>query len=137
MATLITEIEQQVRARLKELEPLLEEAEQLRRVLENFEQSRGAPTQAPRTQAARPAARRASKGPRRRGRPAGSSSGNRAAEAMRLVDARPGITVSELADEMGIGRTYLYRVMPKLEKDGKVRKSGQGYELAASASAKS
>ncbi len=50
--------------------------------------------------------------------------------ALHLVNERPGITVAELADEMGIGTTYLYRVMPALERDGMVRKRGTGYEPA-------
>ncbi len=124
MTAIISDIEQQVRARLKELEPLLQEAEQLKRVLSTFEDSRRAP---------RGARRSPSGGTGRRGRPAGSATGSRAATALRLVSERPGITVSELADEMGIGTTYLYRVMPRLEREGKVRKSGTGYQLAESA----
>lgn len=114
MTTILSDVERQVRERLKELEPLVKEAEQLRRVLASFEDARSGVTR---------------RGPRtgRRGRPAGSATGSRAAEALRLVGERPGITVSELADAMGIGTTYLYRVMPSLEREGKVRKEGTGY----------
>jgi DNA invertase Pin-like site-specific DNA recombinase len=125
MTTILTDVERQVRERLKELEPLVQEAEELKRVLASFDDARARPTRAtgPR-RGARP------KTTGRRGRPAGSATGSRAAEALRLVAEQPGITVSELADTMGIGTTYLYRVMPSLERDGKVRKSGTGYKPA-------
>jgi CRP-like cAMP-binding protein len=77
----------------------------------------------------RAATRRAGDGRRRRrGRRAGG--GTRAAQAERLVRANPGITISELAKRMGITPNYLYRVMPQLEKDGKVRKRDKGWHPA-------
>jgi hypothetical protein len=63
----------------------------------------------------------------RRGRPRGS--GTRAAQALSLVGERPGITIPELAEAMGIKQNYLYRVMPGLAEDGKVTKSGRGWHL--------
>ena len=63
----------------------------------------------------------------RRGRPRGS--GTRAAQALELVGERPGITIPELADAMGIKQNYLYRVMPGLAEEGKVTKSGRGWHL--------
>ena len=44
-----------------------------------------------------------------------------------LVRSRPGITIPELADAMGIKQNYLYRVLPGLQKDGLVRKEGSGW----------
>ena len=38
--------------------------------------------------------------------------------------ARPGITIPELAEAMGIKQNYLYRVMPTLAEEGQVVKSG-------------
>ena len=61
----------------------------------------------------------------RRGRPKGS--GTRAIQALELVKARPGITIPELAEAMGIKQNYLYRVMPGLAEEGKVTKSGRGW----------
>jgi hypothetical protein len=78
-------------------------------------------------------ARRARRGPgrpstgARRGRPKGG--GTRSAEALRLVTDRPGITIPELAEAMGIQQNYLYRVMPGLAEEGKVTKSGRGWHL--------
>ena len=48
-------------------------------------------------------------------------------EALDLVKARPGITIPELAEAMGIKQNYLYRVMPGLADEGKVTKSGRGW----------
>lgn len=62
---------------------------------------------------------------RRAGRRKGS--GTRAAEALKLVQAQPGITIPELAAKMGIKQNYLYRVLPGLEAEGKVSKSGRGW----------
>ena len=64
-------------------------------------------------------------GPRR---PRGS--GKRAAQARKIVNERPGITIPELAEAMGIQANYLYRVMPTLQKDGQVRKRGKGWHPA-------
>ena len=47
---------------------------------------------------------------------------------------RPGITIPELAEAMGIQQNYLYRVMPGLAEEGKVTKSGRGWHLREGAS---
>ena len=44
--------------------------------------------------------------------------------------ARPGITIPELADAMGIKANYLYRVLPALESGGKVKKRDKGWHPA-------
>ena len=59
---------------------------------------------------------------RRRGR-----RGSRTAEALALVKAQPGVTIPAMAKEMDIAAPYLYRVMPKLVEEGKVRKDGSGW----------
>ena len=43
---------------------------------------------------------------------------------------RPGITIPEIAEAMGIQQNYLYRVLPALQKDGLVRKEGRGWQPA-------
>jgi len=65
--------------------------------------------------------RRKGRGGRRKG------SGTRAAQALAVVQAQPGITIPELAAEMGIQTTYLYRVLPGLEQEGQVEKRGRGW----------
>jgi hypothetical protein len=62
---------------------------------------------------------------RRAGRRKGS--GTRGAEALSLVQGQPGITIPELAAKMGINQNYLYRVLPGLQKEGKIRKDGRGW----------
>jgi hypothetical protein len=66
------------------------------------------------------------------GRPAGKAGrpkggGKRATEALSFVRAQPGITIPELAVKMGITATYLYRVLPGLQKEGKLEKKGRGW----------
>ncbi|HEY1359074.1 MAG TPA: hypothetical protein VGF21_12290 [Thermoleophilaceae bacterium] len=65
---------------------------------------------------------------RRRGRPRGS--GTRSIQALELVKAQPGITIRELADAMKIKANYLYRVMPTLEQEGKVKRRNGGWHPA-------
>ena len=67
--------------------------------------------------------------PRRRaGRRKGS--GTRAAQALSFVTGQPGITIPELAAKMGIKQNYLYRVLPGLEQEKKIKKKGRGWHPA-------
>ena len=111
IATTVTDIRAQVEGRLKELEPLVQEYEELRRIAAAID---GEAQAAPRREL-RPS------GP---GRPGNSA---RADEAERLIAASPGVSVAELAETMGIGPTYLYRLLPRMEREGRVRKEGSGY----------
>jgi hypothetical protein len=77
---------------------------------------------APEAKAARKAGRPAK---RRAGRRKGG--GARAGQALSFVQGQPGITIPELAVKMGINQNYLYRVLPGLEQEGKVRKEGRGW----------
>jgi hypothetical protein len=65
---------------------------------------------------------------RRAGRRKGS--GTRAAQALQFVSAQPGITIPELAAKMGIKQNYLYRVLPGLEQEKKIKKQGRGWHAA-------
>jgi CRP-like cAMP-binding protein len=127
VADFLDEKRKEIQARLKELRPLVDEFHRLEaaeRALSGVEG--GGPTAA-----AAPAPRRrrasASSSNGRRGRPRGT--GTRASQALKLVEERPGITIPELAEAMGIKQNYLYRVMPSLAEDGKVSKSGRGWHL--------
>ena len=62
---------------------------------------------------------------RRAGRRKGS--GTRSAQALQFVQGQPGITIPELAAKMDIKQNYLYRVLPALEQEGKIRKQGRGW----------
>lgn len=66
---------------------------------------------------------------KRAGRPKGG--GRRSREALEAVAKQPGITIAELAARMGIKQNYLYRLMPTLEQEGKVRKEGRRWHPVA------
>ena len=56
---------------------------------------------------------------------AGSSrTSHRQRDVLRLVKQRPGITVSEIAKELGVDATGLYRPVHKLVQDGAIIKRG-------------
>ena len=129
MADFLEEKRKEIQARLKELKPLVEEYHRLdaaERALAGVESK---PARA--AASAAPARRRGGGGGGggggRRGRPKGS--GTRALQALELVRARPGITIPELAEAMGIKQNYLYRVMPTLAEEGQVVKSGRGWHV--------
>jgi hypothetical protein len=126
---------EEIAARLRELEPLVDEYRQLEAAsaaLAGLPGATRAVARAPR-RGRTPApvrAARARKAPStgRRGRPRGS--GTRALQTLELVKAQPGITIPEIASRMGIKQNYLYRVLPGLEKDGKVVKRDRGWHAA-------
>jgi hypothetical protein len=129
----------EIAARLAELEPLVDEYRQLEAASAALAGLPGAATatRAPRTarrtrtaatRTTTPRARRSSSSGRR-GRPRGS--GTRAIQTLELVKSKPGITIPEIASAMGIKQNYLYRVLPGLEKDGKVVKRDRGWHAAA------
>jgi len=128
MADFLDEVRKSIQTRLKELKPLVEEYTRLE-AAERALSGVGSNGSGARTASApaAPAKRRRSSGSGngRRGRPRGS--GTRAVQAFELVKARPGITIPELAESMGIKQNYLYRVMPTLAEEGKVTKSGRGW----------
>jgi hypothetical protein len=140
MADFLDEKRKEIQARLKELQPLVEEY----RLLEAADAAlsgigassslatASTPTAAParRARTTRSGGGRRSSGGGgggRRGRPRGS--GTRAIQALELVRDRPGITIPEMAQAMGIQQNYLYRVLPGLAEQGKVTKSGKGWHL--------
>jgi len=118
MADFLDEKRREIETRLKELRPLVEEYDRLQKAAAAL-----AGVGNGRTRAASAGPRR-----RRRGRPRGS--GTRAKQALELVRARPGITIRELSEAMGIHANYLYRVMPTLESEGQVVKRDKGWHPA-------
>jgi hypothetical protein len=134
MADFLDEKRKEIQDRLKELRPLVDEFHRLEaaeRALSGVDGTATAPV--PKRRARRSGAGGGGGGGRgtgRRGRPKGS--GTRAQEALKLVSDRPGITIPELADAMGIKQNYLYRVMPTLAQEGQVIKSGRGWHLRQS-----
>jgi hypothetical protein len=116
----------EIEERLQELRPLIEEFHRLEAASAALDGvgSGGTPTRrrsAPSTN-----------GTVRRGRPRGGRGGDntRATQTVELVRSQPGITIPELAGHMGIKPNYLYRVLPQLADDGKVRREGKGWHPA-------
>jgi CRP-like cAMP-binding protein len=129
MADFLDEKKREIDARLKELRPLVEEFHRLEAAAAALDGVSGGASRAAATPARRgrrkAAAAAPAAGARRRGRPRGS--GTRSKQALELVRTRPGITIPEIAEAMGIQQNYLYRVLPSLQKDGLVRKEGRGW----------
>jgi len=114
-----------IEARRRELAPLVEEYRQLEEAaaaLQGVDGS-GSASRASSSGAGRSAAATPSRPARRRRR----GSGKRAQQALDLVAGQPGITIPELAKAMKIQPNYLYRVLPGLEQDGKVKKKDKGW----------
>jgi len=134
LSDFLSEKRKEIQARLKELKPLVDEFHRLEaaeRALAGVEDGGGNGASARSTPARRSSGTRrgsgSGSGSGRRGRPKGS--GTRGAEALDLVRNRPGITIPELAEAMGIKQNYLYRVMPDLAEQGLVTKSGRGWHV--------
>lgn len=134
MPDFLEEKKREIDARLKELRPLVEEFHRLEAAAAALEgvggttNSRRASAPARRTRrrsAGASASASSGTGTGRRGRPRGS--GTRSKQALELVRTRPGITIPEIAESIGIQQNYLYRVLPALQKDGLVRKEGRGW----------
>jgi hypothetical protein len=132
----------EIAARLKELKPVVDEYKRLESAGSALASAgagavRGAagavrrrgPGRPPRSTAAaaKPAAKAAAKPTTKRKASRRKGTGGRAGQAHALVKGQPGITIPELATKMGIKQNYLYRVMPALQKEGKVTKRGRGW----------
>ena len=132
MADFLDEKRREMQERLKELRPLVDEFHRLEaavRALDGVDTpsrgSAGNTTPRRRSSGGGGGGGGAASGNGRRGRPRGS--GTRGKQALELVRANPGITIPELAEQMGIQQNYLYRVLPGLQKEGMVRKEGRGW----------
>jgi MarR family len=137
-------VEQQVLARLRELRPLVGEYEQLRQVADRLglrvdEGEAGDATKPPGDGGQAGAAKRSSTAKRASAKrrtarsvsrsAAGGSSRpparvDRDADVLRVVQERPGVTVREVAEALGVDASGLYRPVRRLQERGQVRKDG-------------
>jgi hypothetical protein len=101
VADFLDEKRKEIQTRLKELRPLVDEFHRLEAAERALSGVEGRPAAAATPTRRRRSPRASSNG--RRGRPRGS--GTRATQALTLVGERPGITIPELAEAMGISRT--------------------------------
>ena len=126
----LDEKRREIAERLSELKPLVDEYARLQAAAGALE---GVSAPAPATHAStarrsapRSATRKRDASHGKRGRPKGS--GTRGVEALELVKANPGITIPQIAEQMGIKQNYLYRVLPGLAQEGLVVKDGRGWK---------
>ncbi len=120
MSKTVEEAAKLIRERIREIDGERAQLERALASLTGGREGRRGPGR-PRTAAASGAPTR--KGRRRRG-------GTRADQAVKLVTENPGISASEIAEQLKIKPNYLYRVLADLQKDGRVRKDGRAYHPA-------
>lgn len=128
MADFLAEKLQEIDNRLKELRPLHEEYLKLEKAKQALEGMDSAPARRgpgrPRGSRNAPAASGNGRRRRRRGR----SGGTAAEKVLGVIRQNPGVTVSEIGDQLGYTqKNYLYRVVHNLTDDGAVQKQGKGY----------
>src|SRR3954447_5538855 len=143
----LTQQRRRIDARLQELRPAHEEYLTLleaKEALDGLKSSSGATATPGRRGPGRPpgsgrgrragtASRAASANGRRRPRRRTTrrrAGGTRADQALQLIKSNPGMSVPEIADKMGIRQNYLYRVTAGLQKQGSVKRKGQGFVAA-------
>jgi hypothetical protein len=143
----------EITARLEELKPLVDEYHRLESAVAALDGIASAPTGASASSSPSTPARRGPGRPRGSGTttaapastpapPKTSSTGKpaakrrrrrrkglggRAAQAIKLIRAEPGITIPSLSEKMGVKSSYLYRILPPLGQAGKIRKAGRGW----------
>jgi CRP-like cAMP-binding protein len=136
--------EQRVAQRLKELEPAVAEYRELEAVAKQLgikHTATAKPASAVKPTATRRRSTRkrtpsAAKAPAtqkpapRRSR-SNSRPGQREQQVLELVRGRPGITVREVGNELGVDPTGLYRVVGRLEQRGELRKTGRNLQPIA------
>ncbi len=148
MSDFLDEKHKEITSRLKELKPLVDEFNRLEDAASALAKVIGSAASEATSAAAATVTRRRRRGRPRRSKatvtparmPASPESASakpvakrkpqgrkRARQALALIRANPGITVSEMAKKMGIDGTYLYKVLPPLEQEGKIRKEGRGW----------
>jgi CRP-like cAMP-binding protein len=127
MADFLDEKRREMQERLKELRPLVDEFHRLEAAVAALDgvDTTSSPAPARRRSSGSGSGGSSAGGNGRRGRP--RRAGTRGKQALDAVRSNPGITIPEIAEQMGIQQNYLYRVLPGLQKDGLIRKEGRGW----------
>jgi hypothetical protein len=117
MSTAVADIRNNAEQRLRELQPYLDEADQLRRVIEAIDPAEPAPSAAPEPPPLKAAPAvdtgRAPQGANKR-------------RILALVIERPGITAAEVARSTGLKRTVVASTMSRLKRTGELEPYGRG-----------
>jgi hypothetical protein len=130
--SVVEEIKERVEKRLAELQPAVDEYRELMSIRQGLVDPTGsAPDVLDDPTSPRSSTGRRSRTGSRRARSGGRRGGTRADQAISIVGAKPGVTVNEIAANMGINQNYLYRLLPRMEREGRLRREGRGWALAA------
>jgi CRP-like cAMP-binding protein len=122
----------EIDARIREVRTELEKLEAARAALAGGRRGPGRPRgSTTRTTRRARTTRRTTTTQRRTRRTRGRRGGaTRANQALELVRNQPGITIPQIAKSMGIEPNYLYRVLPRLQQEGQIKRDGQGWVSA-------
>ena len=151
----VRRVEQQLVKRLRELRPLVGEYEQLRKLADRLglhieERAGGGQATPPAgakgtSKSGRSSPKAASaRGPKTPTRSRSTAAGgrrprtgglNREADVLRLVKERPGVTVREIGETLGLDPTNLYRPVRRLQERGEITKDGAHLQPARSSAA--
>lgn len=115
---MLDEIRHTAQRRLREIEPLIEEAERLRDVLRALERQPRQTAETRHAHASRPAtpvASDARRGPRQR-----AAKGSNKRTIIELVAERPGITPAEIAASTSMKRTVVASTVSRLKRHGEL-----------------
>src|SRR4051794_10460499 len=116
MPDLLEDARRQIKSRLQELQPLVQEAEHLQRALDALATT---PTRAHAN------GRRTTRAPRTRSR--ARSRGDVRAAVIDHVRANPGSTASDVAEALNLKRTSVATRLTQLAKSGDLVKAARGY----------
>src|SRR4051794_12015979 len=135
---LLDRIHSDLRARVRELEPAVREYQRLEvasAALDGLTAAQPVRKSAAEPPATSPAPSRSTATSRRRSTGPRAPRGANRAAVLRVLEERPGVSVSELATAAGVGRTVLYSLLRTLQGRGEVAREqlpggATGYRLA-------
>lgn len=129
--TVVDDIKNRVESRLDELQPMVDEYRELLAIRASLNGSSAVSVDDALAPSRGRAAPTAGNGGRRSSRSrAPRAAGGRAAQAIEIIGAKPGITVKEIARTMGINDNYLYRLLPRMERDGQLKRHESGWAVS-------
>jgi Winged helix-turn-helix DNA-binding len=127
MSPAVSDIRQHAETRLRELEPYLEEAAQLRQVIQILDGGNGSATRTD-PNAMQAAERVAASPVVTNGRRAPQGANKR--RILAVVCQHPGITAAEVARLTGLKRTVVASTMARLKRTGELEAHGRGARVA-------
>jgi hypothetical protein len=126
--TVVDDIRRQVERRLADLEPLVAEYDQLTRIRQELDAS-GASNRLAGSSPRRPSERGNGASTRTRAPRTDGPKRGRAGQAIEIIARHPGVRTKEIAAHMGINENYLYRLLPRMEKQGQLTRQDNGWAV--------